>query len=115
MLYYLFDLIQEYNLPGARLMSYVSFRALLTIVLSLIISAWFGSTLIKYFKKKQITETLREFDKNNLKAGVPTMGGIIIIIAIIVPCLLLGRLDNIYMILLLITTIWLGILGSLNI
>ena len=111
MLYYLFDLIQEYNLPGARLMNYTSFRALLTIVLSLIISAWFGSTLIKYFKKKQITETLREFDKNNLKAGVPTMGGIIIIIAIIVPCLLLGRLDNIYMILLLITTIWLGILG----
>ena len=111
MLYYLFDLMQKYNLPGARLMNYVSFRALLTIVLSLIISAWFGSTLIKFFKKKQITETLREFDKNNLKAGVPTMGGIIIIIAIIVPCLLLGKLDNIYMILLLITTIWLGILG----
>ena len=111
MLYYLFDLIQEYNLPGARLMNYVSFRALTTIVLSLLISAWFGSTLIKYFKKKQITETLREFDKNNLKAGVPTMGGIIIIIAIIVPCLLLGKLDNIYMILLIITTVWLGLLG----
>ena len=111
MLYYLFDLIQEYNLPGARLMNYVSFRALTTIVLSLLISAWFGSTLIKYFKKKQINETLREFDKNNLKAGVPTMGGIIIIIAIIVPCLLLGKLDNIYMILLIITTVWLGLLG----
>ncbi len=111
MLYYLFDLIQESSFPGARLFGYVSFRALLAIVLSLIISAWFGSSIIKYFKRKQITETLRDFDKNNLKAGVPTMGGIIIIIAILIPCLLLGRLDNIYMILLLVTTVWLGILG----
>lgn len=111
MLYYLFDLLKDTDFPGARLFNYVSFRALLAIVISLIVSAWFGSTLIKYFKKKQITETLRDFDKNNLKAGVPTMGGIIIIIAILVPCLLLGKLDNIYMILLLVTTVWLGILG----
>ena len=111
MLYYLFDLIQDIDFPGARLLNYVSFRALLAIVLSLVISAWAGSSLIKYFKKKQITETLRDFDKNNLKAGVPTMGGIIIIIAILVPCLLIGKLDNVYMILLLVTTVWLGILG----
>ena len=65
----------------------------------------------KYFKKKQITETLREFDKNNLKAGVPTMGGLIIIIAILIPCLLVGKLNNVYMFLLLVTTVWLGILG----
>lgn len=111
MLYYLFDLIKDSDIPGARLIGYTSFRALLAIVIALIVSTWFGSSLIKFFKKKQITETLREFDKNNLKAGVPTMGGIIIIIAIIVPCLLVGRLNNIYMILLLITTVWLGILG----
>ena len=111
MLYYIFDLFANSGLPGARLIHYTSFRALLTIVISLVVSAWFGSYLIKYFKKKQITETLREYDKNNLKAGVPTMGGLIIIIAILVPCLLLGRLDNVYMLLLIITTVWLGILG----
>ena len=111
MLYYLFDLIKDTGLPGARLTGYISFRALLAIVIALIVSTWFGSSLIDYFKKKQITETLREFDKNNLKAGVPTMGGIIIIIAILVPCLLVGKLDNLYMLLLLLTTVWLGILG----
>ena len=111
MLYHLFELIKDSGLPGARLMSYVSFRSLLAIVIALIVSTWFGSSLIKYFKRKQITETLRDFDKNNLKAGVPTMGGIIIIIAILVPCLLVGRLDNIYMLLLLVTTVWLGLLG----
>ena len=111
MLYYLFDLIKDSDIPGARLIGYTSFRALLAIVIALIVSTWFGSSLIKFFKKKQITETLREFDKTNLKAGVPTMGGIIIIIAIVVPCLLVGRLSNIYMILLLITTVWLGLLG----
>ena len=111
MLYYLFDLIKDTGLPGARLMGYISFRALLAIVIALIVSTWFGSSLIDYFKKKQITETLREFDKNNLKAGVPTMGGIIIIIAILVPCLLVGKLDNLYMLLLLLTTVWLGLLG----
>lgn len=111
MLYYLYDLLQDSGIPGMRLFSYISFRALLSAVIALLISAWFGSSLIKYFKKKQITETLRDFDKNNLKAGVPTMGGIIIILAVLVPCLLIGRLDNVYMILLIITTVWLGILG----
>ena len=111
MLYYLFDLFAGSDLPGARLLHYTSFRALLAIIISLTVSAWFGSHLIKYFKKRQITETLREFDKNNLKAGVPTMGGLIIIIAILVPCLLLGNLCNVYMILLIVSTIWLGALG----
>ena len=111
MLYYLFDYLKESGFPGARLFGYVSFRALVSIIIALIVSTWFGGYLIKYFKKRQITETLRDFDKNNLKAGVPTMGGIIIIIAILVPCLLIGRLDNVYMILLIISTIWLGILG----
>lgn len=111
MLNYLFDLLVESDLPGARLMHYTTFRALLAIVISLLVSAWFGSHLIKYFKRKQITETLREDDKSNLKSGVPTMGGLIIIIAILVPCLLIGRLNNVYMLLLIITTVWLGILG----
>lgn len=111
MLNYLFDLLVESDLPGARLMHYTTFRALLAIVISLLASAWFGSHLIKYFKRKQITETLREDDKSNLKSGVPTMGGLIIIIAILVPCLLIGRLNNVYMLLLIITTVWLGILG----
>lgn len=111
MLHYIFDFIRDTDLPGARLLTYTSFRSLLAVVLSLVISAWLGGKLIRYFKKKQITETLRDFDKNNLKAGVPTMGGIIIIIAILVPCLIVGKLDNVYMILLLVTTVWLGILG----
>ena len=89
MLYYLFDLIKDSDIPGARLMSYISFRSLLAIVIALIVSTWFGSSLIKYFKRKQITETLRDFDKNNLKAGVPTMGGIIIIIALALFILLI--------------------------
>lgn len=111
MLYYLLDLLKDLDIPGLRLLNYVTFRALLSAVIALVVSAWFGSNLIKFFKKKQVTETLRDFDKNNLKAGVPTMGGIIIIIAILVPCLLIGKLGNVYMILLLITTVWLGALG----
>lgn len=111
MLYYIFNLFAKSDLPGARLMHYTSFRALLAIVISLLVSAWFGSYLIRYFKKKQITETLREYDKNNLKAGVPTMGGLIIIIAILVPCILFGNLGNVYMQLLIISTVWLGALG----
>ena len=111
MLHYIFNWVIKSDLPGVRLLTYTSFRSLLAIVLSLLLSAWLGGILIRYFKKKQITETLRDFDKNNLKAGVPTMGGLIIIIAILIPCLLVGRLNNVYMLLLLITTVWLGILG----
>lgn len=114
MLHYIFNWLIKSDLPGARLLTYTSFRSLLAIVLSLLLSAWLGGILIRYFKKKQITETLREFDKNNLKAGVPTMGGLIIIIAILIPCLLVGRLNNVYMILLLTTTVWMGILGFID-
>lgn len=111
MLNYLFKILQEAGFPGARLWGYTSFRALTAIVLALLISAIFGEYFIRFFKKRQISETLRDLDKNNLKVGVPTMGGIIIIVAIAVPCLLIGRLDNIYMLLLLITTLWLGVVG----
>ena len=95
MLNYIFDLLQSNNIPGWRLFGYTSFRALIAIVLSLLISAIFGEYFIRYFKKKQISETLRDLDKNNLKVGVPTMGGLIIIVAILIPCLLIGRLNNV--------------------
>lgn len=111
MLYYVFKILQEAGFPGARLFGYTSFRALTAIVLALLISTIFGEYFIRFFRKRQISETLRDLDKNNLKVGVPTMGGIIVIVAILVPCLLIGRLDNIYMILLLITTVWLGAVG----
>lgn len=111
MLYYLSKLLQEAEFPGARLFGYTSFRALVAIVLALLISTIFGEYFIRFFKKRQISENLRDLDKNNLKVGVPTMGGLIIIVAVIIPCLLMGRLDNVYMILLLITTLWLGCVG----
>ena len=96
---------------------YVSFRSLMAVILSLLISAIFGEYFINLLKRKQITETQRDasIDPFNVKkVGVPTMGGIIIIVAILIPCLLLGKLDNIYMILMLITTVWLGTLGFLD-
>lgn len=111
MLYELFRLLQQYDFPGARLFNYTSFRALSVIVLALLISTIFGEYFIRFFRKRQISETLRDLDSTNLKQGVPTMGGIIIIVSVLIPCLLIGRLDNVYMILLLITTVWLGVVG----
>ena len=117
MLYYLFDYLEQLNFPGARMFGYVSFRSLMAIILALLISAIFGEYFINLLKRKQITETQRDasIDPFNVnKVGVPTMGGIIIIVAILIPCLLLGKLHNVYMILMLITTIWLGTLGFLD-
>jgi phospho-N-acetylmuramoyl-pentapeptide-transferase len=97
--------------------SYISFRALLTLILSLLISAWFGEKFIKWMKRKKIFETERdpEIDPFGVeKKGVPTMGGIIIIVSILLPVLLLGRIRNIYLILMVVTTIWLGFLGFLD-
>lgn len=96
---------------------YVSFRSLMAIILALLISAIFGQYFISLLKRKQISETQRDASIdpfNTNKVGVPTMGGIIIIVAILIPCLLLGKLHNIYMILMLITTVWLGTLGFLD-
>ena len=117
MLYYLFRFLEEYNIPGAHLWSYISFRAAITLVLSLLISAWFGERFIKWMKRKKIFETERDpaIDPFGVeKKGVPTMGGIIIIVSILVPVLLLGRLRNIYLILMIITTVWLGFLGFMD-
>lgn len=117
MLYYLFRFLEQYDFPGARMFGYVSFRSLMAVILSLLISAIFGEYFIKLLKRKQITETQRDASIdpfNTNKIGVPTMGGIIIIVAILIPCLLLGKLHNIYMLLMLITTVWLGTLGFLD-
>ena len=117
MLYYLFRYLEQYDFPGARMFGYVSFRSIMAGILSLLISAIFGEYFIKLLKRKQITETQRDASIdpfNTNKIGVPTMGGIIIIVAILIPCLLLGRLHNIYMLLMLITTVWLGTLGFLD-
>lgn len=117
MLYYLFQYLDKFDFPGAGMFSYVSFRALLAVILSLGISSIFGNYFINLLKRKQISETQRDASIdpfNTQKIGVPSMGGIIIIVAIVIPCLLLGRLDNVYMILMLITTLWLGVLGFLD-
>ena len=117
MLYYLFRFLEQFGISGAHLWGYISFRALLALILSLVISTWFGEKFIKYLRRKQITETQRDasidpFGVN--KIGVPSMGGIIIIVAILIPVLLLGRLRNIYLILMIITTVWLGFLGGMD-
>ena len=115
MLYYLSEYLEQCcNFPGAGMFTYVTFRALFAIILSLVISIWFGKYFIKLLKKRQISETQRDesIDPfNTQKKGVPTMGGIIIITAILIPCLLIGKLKNTYMILMIITTILLGVVG----
>ena len=117
MLYYLFDYLQQANFPGARMFGYVSFRSLMAIILALLISTIFGEYFITLLKKKQITEVQRDasIDPFNVnKKGVPTMGGVIIIFATLIPCLLIGKLHNVYMLLMLITTLWLGVFGRLH-
>lgn len=117
MLYYLFRFLDQFNVPGSHLWQYISFRALLTLILSLVISAWFGERFIKYMKRKKISETQRDVTIDPFgteKKGVPTMGGIIIIVAILIPVILLGRMRNIYLLLMIATTVWLGFLGFLD-
>ena len=117
MLYYIFRWLGEYGISGSHLWGYISFRAILAMILALIISAWFGERFIKYLKSKQITETQRDasidpFGVNEI--GVPSMGGIIIIVSLLIPVILLGRLRNIYLILMIVTTVWLGFLGGMD-
>ncbi|MBP8781421.1 MAG: phospho-N-acetylmuramoyl-pentapeptide-transferase [Paludibacteraceae bacterium] len=117
MLYYLFRFLEEnFNLPGAGLFSYVSFRAGLALIFSLFISMVIGKNIINYLRKKQIGESIRDLglDGQMSKKGTPTMGGIIIIIAILVPSLLFGRIRNIYLLLMIATTVWLGVIGFLD-
>lgn len=116
MLYYLFNYLDSLDFPGAGMFKYVSFRAAVTILLSLLISTVIGRRIIDKLQVLQIGEIVRNLGLEGQlsKKGTPTMGGIIIIIAIIVPVLLLARLENVYIILMLITTLWLGSLGFLD-
>ena len=116
-MYYLFRFLEQFGISGSHIWGYISFRSLLALILSLVISAWFGEKFIKYLKSKQITETQRDASIDPFgvkKIGVPSMGGIIIIVSILIPVLLLGRLRNIYLILMIITTVWLGFLGGMD-
>ena len=117
MLYYVFRFLEQYNIPGSHLWSYISFRSLLALILALCVSAWFGEYFIKYMRRKKIYETERDplIDPFGVqKKGVPTMGGIIIIVSILIPVLLFARMRNIYIILMIATTVWLGFLGFLD-
>ena len=117
MFYELFEFLSEkYDLAGAGLFQYISFRAGMAAILSLLITVIFGKYLIGFLRKLQVGESIRELGLQGQteKAGTPTMGGLIIILAIIVPTLLFGRLDNVYIILLLVSTLWMGSIGFLD-
>ena len=114
MLYYLFQYLQEINFPGAGAFNYVTSRAAIAIILSLIVSVWFGNWFIKMLKRKKVTETQRDASidpYNTKKVGVPTMGGVIIIASILIPVLLVGKLHSVYTLLMIVTTLILGTLG----
>ena len=117
MLYYLFEYLeQQYQLPGASLFQYLSFRAAFAIILSMGFSMVFGKRIIRYLKRQQIGETVRDLglEGQKEKEGTPTMGGLIIIFSTLIPVLLLARLSNIYIILLMITAVWMGFIGWLD-
>ncbi len=117
MLYYLFTYLHEaFDIPGAGVFQYISFRAAAAVITSLIISLLFGGRIIKYLRKKQVGETVRDLGLEGQieKQGTPTMGGLIIIAAIIIPTLLFAKLDNIYIQLMILTTVWLGFIGFLD-
>lgn len=113
MLYYLFEFLEKFNFPGAGVFRYISFRSAATMITSLLIALVFGKQIINYLRKKQIGEDIRDLglEGQMSKKGTPTMGGIIILASIIIPTLLFGDLGNVYVLLMLITTVWLGIIG----
>ncbi|WP_160068749.1 phospho-N-acetylmuramoyl-pentapeptide-transferase [Sphingobacterium bovisgrunnientis] len=117
MLYYLFDWLQEnWKIPGSGLFQYISFRTAIAVIVSLIITTVFGSRLINLLHKKQVGETIRDLglDGEKKKQGTPTMGGLIIIAGILIPTLLFAKLNNIYIIIMVVTTLWMGAIGFLD-
>ena len=117
MLYYLFEYLkQHFDFPGSSLFGFISFRAALAIITSLLISTIYGKRIIRFLQRQQVGETIRDLglDGQVEKAGTPTMGGIIIIIATLIPVFLFAKIDNIYIILLIVTTIWMGAIGFLD-
>ncbi len=114
MLYYLFDYLErQYQLPGASLFGFTTFRAAMAVLFSLVIASAYGRRIILYLRKKQIGETIRDLglEGQKEKAGTPTMGGLIIIMATLIPVLLFAKLENIYIVLLIITILWMGLIG----
>lgn len=117
MLYYLFEyLYKTLNVPGAGVFQYITFRSALAVILSLMISTIYGKKIINFLRRQQVGETVRELGLagQTQKAGTPTMGGLIIIIATLIPVLLLTKLNNIYIILLIVTTLWMGTIGFID-
>src|SRR6056297_703397 len=117
MLYYLFQYLEaEYQVPGARLFEYISFRSAMAIILSLAISTIYGKRIISYLLAKQVGESVRDLGLRGQseKAGTPTMGGLIIIFSTLIPVLLFAKLENIYVILLIVTTLWMGAIGFID-
>jgi phospho-N-acetylmuramoyl-pentapeptide-transferase len=116
MLYYLFKYLETLNIPGAGMFEYISFRSAAAIITSLLISLLIGKRVIRFLQIKQVGEVVRDLDLEGQyrKEGTPSMGGLIIISSIVIPTLLFARLDNVYVILMLITTVWLGIIGFID-
>lgn len=117
MLYYLFEYLDKtMDVPGAGVFQYITFRSALALILSLMISTIYGKKIINFLRNQQVGETVRELglQGQNEKAGTPTMGGLIIIIATLIPVLLLTKLNNIYIILLVVTTLWMGTIGFID-
>ncbi|PIF00359.1 MAG: phospho-N-acetylmuramoyl-pentapeptide-transferase [Maribacter sp.] len=117
MLYYLFDYLEkEYQLPGASLFGFVTFRAVVAIFFSLVIATVYGKKVVLYLRRRQIGETVRDLglEGQKQKSGTPTMGGLIIIMATLIPVLLFADIFNIYVILLIVTTIWMGVIGFID-
>jgi phospho-N-acetylmuramoyl-pentapeptide-transferase len=117
MLYYLFEYLEkQFQFPGASLFGYITFRAAVAIILSLLISTIYGKRIIRFLQRQQVGESIRDLGLEGQveKAGTPTMGGIIIILATLIPVLLVAKLDNIYIILLIVTTLWMGTIGFID-
>ncbi|HBX50500.1 MAG: phospho-N-acetylmuramoyl-pentapeptide-transferase [Bacteroidetes bacterium RIFOXYB2_FULL_35_7] len=116
MLYYLFHYLQSIHFPGAGVFEYITFRAAAALITSLIVSLLIGKKIIRYLQRKQIGETIRELGLEGQyhKKGTPTMGGIIILISILIPTFLFAKLHNVYIILMIVTTVWLGVLGYID-
>ena len=116
MLYYLFRYLEKFDLPGARMFQYISFRSALAIITSLLIALFFGKKIIKYLQSKQVGEVVRDLGLEGQlsKKGTPTMGGIIILLSILVPTVLFCDLTNVYILLMIITTVWLGFIGFVD-
>ncbi|TWO33292.1 phospho-N-acetylmuramoyl-pentapeptide-transferase [Seonamhaeicola sediminis] len=117
MLYYLFEYLEkQFQFPGATLFSYITFRAAFAMILSLLISTIYGKRIIRFLQRKQLGETIRDLGLEGQveKAGTPTMGGVIIILSTLIPVLLLSKLENIYIILLIVTTLWMGVIGFID-